>query len=648
MSLPVTPLDIRTFQSLVDEAKGLIPLKCKEWTNHNVSDPGIALIELFAWMTEISLYQLNQVPDVYYTHMLNLMGFKSFPSAAARADLTFTLVTDRAEADVPKGTQVTTVGAAGAPVVFTTLADLHIAQPLLFAALTAHDDAYRDVSREVLEATAAVSCFPQLGLPGDHYFYLGFADSLAGNILRIEIKAEVEGRAIDPDRPPLQWETSSDGQWAPATLLADSTGGLNRNGTFELAIASPHHRATRGSHRAYWLRAKLLGAQPNRPTYEHSPQLRGLSARTVGGSTVAEHSEQVAGEIVGVSNGKPGQVFAVEHHPVLPRARNIETVEIHHDGQVEKWDERDDFVNSGDSSKHFTWDSTTGEIRFGPRLRNHRGHYESRGAVPPAGARVVVTAYRHGGGRSGNLPANSLTAMRAPIPYVASVTNREAATGGVDAETPEEAKERGPLALRAGARAVTVQDFERLTLESHQSIARSRCLPPTRSGEAVRVLLVPAVDVPMDEVDIDSYRIPPETLRDVRDYIDARRVLGTRVEIGTPYYQGVSVAAQLTASPGLSRGNGTADPQRSSAVHERARTTLYEYFNPRTWEFDQGVNIADIAQLLEAVDGVAKVMDVVLFDFDLRRRVRVGTAKDVIHLQPESLFLPARHQVVVR
>ena len=52
MTLPTPNLDDRDAQSLVDEAKQLIPTYCPEWTNHNVWDPGVALIELVAWMSE--------------------------------------------------------------------------------------------------------------------------------------------------------------------------------------------------------------------------------------------------------------------------------------------------------------------------------------------------------------------------------------------------------------------------------------------------------------------------------------------------------------------------------------------------------------------------------------------------------------------
>ena len=52
MALPVPNLDDRRFQDLVDDAKRLVQQRCPEWTDHNVSDPGVTLIELFAWMTD--------------------------------------------------------------------------------------------------------------------------------------------------------------------------------------------------------------------------------------------------------------------------------------------------------------------------------------------------------------------------------------------------------------------------------------------------------------------------------------------------------------------------------------------------------------------------------------------------------------------
>ena len=74
MKLPEIQLDDRRFQDLVSEARLKITRACPEWTEHNVSDPGITLIELFAWMTEMTIYRLNRVPDKLHVALLELLG----------------------------------------------------------------------------------------------------------------------------------------------------------------------------------------------------------------------------------------------------------------------------------------------------------------------------------------------------------------------------------------------------------------------------------------------------------------------------------------------------------------------------------------------------------------------------------------------
>ena len=80
MALPVPNLDDRRFQDLVDDAKRLVQQRCPEWTDHNVSDPGVTLIELFAWMTDQLLYRLNRVPDRNYVKFLELIGVSLYPA----------------------------------------------------------------------------------------------------------------------------------------------------------------------------------------------------------------------------------------------------------------------------------------------------------------------------------------------------------------------------------------------------------------------------------------------------------------------------------------------------------------------------------------------------------------------------------------
>ena len=109
MSLPAPDLDDRRFQDIVDEAKRRINRLCPDWTDHNVSDPGVALIELFAWMTEMTLYRLNQVPDRMYVKFLELVGVELFSAVPARHDLELNLTAPPAEpVRIPGRTQEST------------------------------------------------------------------------------------------------------------------------------------------------------------------------------------------------------------------------------------------------------------------------------------------------------------------------------------------------------------------------------------------------------------------------------------------------------------------------------------------------------------------------------------------------------------
>lgn len=90
MPLPQPNLDDKTFEALVEEAVKLIPREAPDWTDHNRHDPGITLIELFAWLAEMQHYYLNRVPDANYLKFLKLLGTKIREAAPARAEATFT------------------------------------------------------------------------------------------------------------------------------------------------------------------------------------------------------------------------------------------------------------------------------------------------------------------------------------------------------------------------------------------------------------------------------------------------------------------------------------------------------------------------------------------------------------------------------
>jgi hypothetical protein len=80
MTLPVPNLDDRDFDQLAGEARALIPRNLPAWTDHNPSDPGITLQELFAFLVEIGIYQLNRVPERSLRRFADLVSVASSPN----------------------------------------------------------------------------------------------------------------------------------------------------------------------------------------------------------------------------------------------------------------------------------------------------------------------------------------------------------------------------------------------------------------------------------------------------------------------------------------------------------------------------------------------------------------------------------------
>lgn len=646
MSLPAPSLDDRTFQQLVDEAKRRIPELAPEWTDHNVSDPGVALIELFAWMTESLLYRLNQVPDRLYVKFLELMGVALYAPSPAQALLTFRLSAPQAEdVRVPAGIEVATLQTAEREaVVFHTRRDLVMRPPTLIAALTGTGGqvvTYTDRWDDLRFERQGMATFTDLRFGAAAYF--GFRDTLADNILHLDIVAAAEGVGVRPDDPPIVWEASQDDQWVPLEVLVDSTGGLNRSGIVELQLPPEHAAVTLSGHRAHWIRVRLLAPKVGQAEYRRSPELRALVPTSVGGSVPASHGERILNEIVGHSDGRPSQLFRVQEFPVMPREEGQSVVVRPAGGDDEVWQEVDDFGRSTPEDRHYTWDGASGEIRFGPRLRQADGTERQHGAVPAEGAEIRVSSYLHGGGREGNVAPNQLTVLRTTIPFVDTVTNRRAAIGGVDGERIEQAKARGPATIHSGQRAVTAGDFELIAAEASRQVARARALPPSEPGTPVRLLIVPAITVPGRRRELRDVAIPVPLYETIREHVEPRRLLGMSVEIGTPRYLGVSVVARVEVQAG----------RDAEMTRQRAMDALYADLDPvtggpdgRGWPWDAPLTVSHVVAMLSGVEGISRVQDVLLFEADEQTGERAPQGLTYMPLEPDALWFPVRHLVM--
>lgn len=141
MPLPSPNLDDRDFNQLVEEARRHIAQSCPDWTDLSASDPGMVLLELFAYLTETMIYRLNRIPEKMYIEFLRLIGIQQQPPAAASVTLVFSRV--RAEdpaVTLPRGTRVTLnrSSSSGEALVFATTVDATIPQGATQVEVLAH------------------------------------------------------------------------------------------------------------------------------------------------------------------------------------------------------------------------------------------------------------------------------------------------------------------------------------------------------------------------------------------------------------------------------------------------------------------------------------------------------------------------------
>lgn len=652
MAIPEPVLDDLRFQSdLVDEARRRIVRYCPEWTEYNLSDPGITLIELFAWMSEQILYRLNQVPEKNYIRFLDMLGVQLQPASSATAELTFRLSApfpltpgDDTVAIVPAGLEVATRALPDTPEVIFTTDDQLVIKPPKLAELRGVDFHKNYLPRLGIETFHP---FDRLSPRIGDTFYLGFDDSnpLSGQILQISVTCDPsEAAGIRREDPPLVWECSlGDGAWqeiVPSNSPSekDTTGGLNNpqgDITFYLPLSMKPDLVY--GHIAFWIRCRFEQRRKEQGRYSASPRITMIEARTLGSSTMATHAVFVEYEELGVSNGEPGQSFILENRPILAlRENEFVAVEEIQNGEATfvPWQLVENFANSRRHDRHFTLDTASGEISFGPRIRQPDGTIRQYGRIPEPGRHIMINRYRYGGGVDGNVPAGQIQVMRSAVPYIDRVTNLKRASGGRDQEELAEAKLRSQRELRAQHRAVTAEDFENLAMSSTRAVARVKCNVPGASSPwlppgMVELLVVPAAHEALRQGDLSKLALEDSLIRTIESYLDGYRLLSTTIRVREPSYIGVKVKAEIMPS----------EFSRPEEVSGRVAEVLKLFLSPlpppadselpdgilepdwHGWPMGRNLYAAQIYSLIQQIPGVQHVIDVQIF----QRKVNPST-----------------------
>ncbi len=375
---------------------------------------------------------------------------------------------------------------------------------------------------------------------------------------------------------------------------------------------------------AFWLRARLESG-----SYDLPPVLRAVLVNAVdalNGVTVEE--------VIGSSDGSIDQTFKLAAAPILggprvwvlepdaPASGDREQIELDEGpesvkqdedgkGAWVRWHEVENFFDSAPNSRHYLCEPIKGEISFGDG---------SKGWVPPTGRDSIKCEYRLGGGVAGNVGANTLTVLKQSIAFVQSVSNPFPALGGADPETIEEAKRRGTFAIKNRDRAITAEDYESLALAASRRVARAKCVQA--SDGSISLLLVPKAE----REDGDARAVPSRDLIDrVASYIDKRRLITARVNVGKPRLVPVSLELTISLKPGATADRVKAD------VKEKVKQLLNPLKGgPKAdgWPFGRAVGKADLYPLVEGVEGVDRITDLVIVDEGRRLRVEMVKLQD--------------------
>ncbi|MCC7052822.1 MAG: putative baseplate assembly protein [Gemmatimonadaceae bacterium] len=628
-NLPV--IDNRRYDDLFTELRTRIPRYTPEWTDFNDSDPGITLVQLFAWLGDMLLYRMGQVPELNYLKFLELLGIELRAAEPAIAEITFPLAAAATQPFViiPRRTQVTAEAPGSpAPVVFETDRAITAIAARLSSVQAFDGFAFEDLSAA---NTSALESFAPFGNAAgiDSALYLGFETAAPFPQVELDL-AFVTAAASAPKSvncasgtsarfasARMVWEYWNGSDWRPLDLLVDETLAFTRSGHVRLKTPAAGVMVAdvigEVAAARTWIRARLVQAQ-----YERAPQLRAIRTNTVS----ATQAQTVRNEVLGGSDGRANQVFRLASAPVLAGTLRLEVNEG--DGFA-AWTEVTDFFGAAGRDRVFALDRTTGEVRFGDG--NH-------GAIPvgnsdlPA-SNIVAREYRFGGGTAGNLAAGAIKTLVGSITGVDAnaITNQQPSVGGRAEESLAEAKLRAPSAIRSRGRAVTAQDYEQLAIEAG-TIRRAKALPlshPDFPGVqvpgVVSMIVVPDGTAPNP--------VPSEgTLRMVCAALEPARVITTELYVVPPVYRQVRVTTDVVVD----------DRADLAAVKTAITSALLQYFHPlvggedgQGWPFGGDIfysrvygratvpGVQSIERLVIALDGIeaAPCTNVALCDGEL-------------------------------
>ncbi|GAB2708158.1 putative baseplate assembly protein [Aliiglaciecola aliphaticivorans] len=672
MSLNKPILDDRSYQQIRDELIARIPVYAPEWTDHNPSDPGIALIELFSYLTENLLYRFNQIPDSTKMEFLRLLQIPLNSAHPSTALLSFT--TKELLGVAAKLTGEVSAG----DVKFTTLQEVHVLPVSVLGALKVIDQLPDEDSEEgIFYQQAAASVEANKTQPyhvetiwQDEPGVARDMESSVDGILWVAVLAEkasetelvrqsllshpkgplllnigfmpeirleddldhhsadfaqlfrCPGDAEQASGNPVSWQIStgrinSDNQpiYYPLQVQGDTTNGLEKEGVVRLQLPREEHNMS-----AYeFADINMQGVGDFPPILDDDTQ-----SRVICWLRAFRNDDTAIGKIIYVGANASLAEQAVQAKSEFIGTGNGQPNQVYNLNHQQvlansvklQVEEPQGWTDWREVDGFYSSTESDRHFMLDKQAGQIRFGTGINGAVVQIGQRVRVIHYRYGGGRGGNVAAEAINKVVGNP--VVKVTNPLNAYGGTDAETLEAALQRIPSELRRRNRAVTRSDFQELALQSPGAdLARSEVLPryhpqlPQQESAGV----VSVVVWPKEDKHHPNAPVPNKNqLRSVCQYLDARRLITTEIYVLPPKYVPVAIAVGVKVKNGFG----------IDAVRHWVELALRQFLAPlppygpggQGWPLGRRVHSAELEAAAHQVEGVEYLEGLQLVGWD--------------------------------
>jgi hypothetical protein len=397
----------------------------------------------------------------------------------------------------------------------------------------------------------------------------------------------------------LKWSYSSGSNWIPVSPR-DGTQNLSQSGIVEFDFSNerPQTTAVEGVV-AYWIRV------------EFDEEIELVPLRKIRNNVILiENYQELVDFVVGSSNGHPNQSLELPEGQLAGPL--VVEVEFKDKKQREEWKEVDSFFLSQRHSHDFRYDAKTHSLVFGDNVK---------GQVPSAGfdnirvKNLCLTA-----GSEGNLPVNSHIQFSDSSTF-GKIELLTAPTGGTDCVTRNHLISQLHTSLLNRDRAITLRDFEDLSMKSSPKIGRVFVFGEQDS--VVRVLPILKMEYAHDSKFLDLSPHDSD-IKLLRDFLDSRRMINSKVIVQKPDYLDLVISVQVFAN---------SNPTEVQRAIERA---IQQYFNPLMREGieivpGKSISVEHLHRYLERVPNIFMIRSVKI------ENTKTGTCLPITHLSAYQL-----------